>query len=330
MCILFTVLNTTKIIHEDLETLVNIAARNIGESERDGLGLVAKREDGSEFILKTTVYGQDFLQSKHVPFLKGGVIRNDVTFENITSLVLHGRTSTNVMGVQAAHPIEKHDIMLCHNGVVEYSGPEYNSLTGNDTEHLVESLHLEGIAGVTKYTSGYYAAAYYRKNDPHLYLFKDNIAPLCAAYIPLYETYIFCSRHDVLRDILEAFGLYEGEDFSIHDVEDNFSAKFLGNDLISFESITPKAAVRYDRSLMAKSLGKTLDAAAVTVAEGATTRFRQAIQESWDIVELSLRGDIISLDEALALDEHSIEHLVATVNGNRFTVFDFEELKGAL
>lgn len=256
MCKLFTLTNTKKLRPEQLEKLTKVVQKNM-TTERDGFGIVAKKLDGSIYVRRFLNPSDATLKQLKFdyPFEKPNQNQDGTPSPVYDSIVFHGRTSTNNVSLINTHPIVRNGITLCHNGVVEDSGPKYSMLTSNDTEHVVERLS-QGIGQLEKHISGYYATMSYQDNSKVLTVIKDNIASLFFVFVPSLDAFCFATTKDLIENSLKAIGV---KHHAIKELQDNLMLTIQGSDILSQASISPKGRSSYADSLASKSLGRVMD-----------------------------------------------------------------------
>ena len=256
MCKLFSINNTSKLTKNQLENVVK-TVENAMKVEKDGFGITALHNNGhiaARKYLKT--YEASILKdsSPWTPVSKKSYQDIGKIFpDDITSLILHGRTSTNSVSLINTHPIIKNDHFLSHNGVVEDSGPKYIPTTSNDTEHIVERLTTQGLSAIEKYISGYYACMYFKKGSDSLHIFRDNIATLHIGYSEDLESYILATTQDLIKQVAKALKIKIN---NIDEVEDNVYFELTAsNDFENIQYFTPKGRSSYSDSKSHLSLG---------------------------------------------------------------------------
>lgn len=251
MCKLFVMTNTKKIKKIKLEQITKSVSKVIQKSERDGLGISIQGNKG--------IYVRRFLNPLEasifepltsLPFLKSDSSQSG-ELDSIDSIVIHGRTSTNKSGLKNCHPIARNGFILSHNGVVEDSGPKYEMMTDNDTEHVVERFS-QGIKEVESHISGYYAFASYKEGTDSLYICRDNIASLYFAEIKSLDCHIFATTQEIISECLKTLEL---KSISIKEVQDNILLEYRSGQFYDMTEITPKGRTAYSDSLASLSLG---------------------------------------------------------------------------
>lgn len=255
MCKIFALTSAKKLNAGQLESLTKSVAKNM-TSERDGFGVMAKKQDGSMFIRRFLVPSHASVLSRvlDIPFakLKSNGTGQLLKTESLDSIVFHGRTSTNFEGLINTHPISKHGMHLVHNGVVEDSGPKYTMQSQNDTEHMLERI-FDGSFEST--ISGYYATMHYRDHDKVLTILKDATAYLYFTWSDQIESYVFGSTENLIQSVLKSQKISHGE---ISEMQDSTRLEFLGNAIQSQTTFKPKGRSVYADSKAELSLGRSL------------------------------------------------------------------------
>lgn len=145
----------------DIETLKAFAARST--NEKDGYGAIIRNKRGEFETLK------DLDASRFYIALTERILRG-----NISTLVVHHRTSTNKPGIDYAHPFEFDGYLMTHNGVVSVPGV-HQTRTENDSEALLHHLIKTGYE--TETVQGYFSC---------FILSRDNTTVLVDAIAPIY------------------------------------------------------------------------------------------------------------------------------------------------
>lgn len=234
------------------------------KTERDGFGcsiMGSKGIYGEKFIGKNSNYetilslnkkdlDENLLITKY-PFVE----KNRQVFGTPTKAnggaLFHGRISTNKGGLKNTHPINKHGWSLIHNGVVSHHGAEYEMLTDNDTEHVLENLVKGGIESVAENLTGYYAAGAFDPNG-NLHIIKDSTAWLYVAKIPEIESLMFATTEEIIAEFCEQF---DYERSTIEKVKDNSYMIFNNKgEMTNFKTFTPRGYDYNESRHMDKSL----------------------------------------------------------------------------
>lgn len=318
MCKLMVFSNTVKFNDSQLETIVKTASKVMSRTEKDGFGISARGTKGifnRKFLNPLDASLVDTFSS--LPFLKQNKSETGI-FGRVDALILHGRTSTNFLGLNNTHPISKHDLHLCHNGIVEDSGPAYEMMTQNDTEHIVERF-AQGIESVEGCISGYYAFAAFKNATDSLFVVRDSIATLYFAEVPDLNCHVYATTKELILECLSAAKISHRP---IEMLEDNILVEYAGEHLKSFQKIKPKGRTVYSDSLAEKSLGRALHS--VDLSESSMNyesspediffdEVMNCADSSWTFFH---RNKEISVNEFYALNEYEqLECLVVRSDG---------------
>lgn len=144
---------------EDLPTLQDFASRS---NEWDGFGAIMRKADGSIETLKSLCIASFYVE----------LVKEAFTSE-ITTLVVHHRTSTNGEGIHYAHPFEFEGNFLTHNGVVRVPG-DHDTKTTNDSEALLHHLIKSNFDTLS--IEGYYSC--FILNQTESIVLVDDLAPI--------------------------------------------------------------------------------------------------------------------------------------------------------
>lgn len=292
MCKLMTFTDSSKI--KSLKRVVNVVLPLITKNDDDGFGWIAYGSNGT-FGERMTEMHHGYRLDRNGHSVKLPIV--DKTYEAlgqesnaVGALLLHGRTSTNHKSLINTHPIARNAWTLVHNGVVGNRGPEYEQLTTNDTEHLVHYLSTEGIDGVERHLSGYYAFA---AIDPRglTHICRDSNASLYVAWIRSIESYCFATTEELIRETCKQLKWKCGP---VELVESNVYMVMQGNEMLERRTITPRGYDSREASLMSTSLHYRDD---MPMPEG----YSQVVEEARD---MATRDAIdLFLDECLEVDD---------------------------
>jgi predicted glutamine amidotransferase len=255
MCKIATFTNGKHISLQQIEEIGNILLK----SENDGFGYAALGELGV-FVEKTVshTFKSRFLRSNLGPVQS--IVEPVPTSTQgdyapiVGPVILHGRTSTNHLGINNCHPIVKQNYYLIHNGVVTDHGPKYKTKTTTDSEHVLTRF-IEGIDSVEKQLTGYYA---FSCIDPDgiLHITRDSIADLYIAWIDSHDTFLIGTTENLIDQICYTIGANTPV---ISKIKDNTYLVFQGNDLTFTKKIKSRGFERQHAALSEKSLGRKLD-----------------------------------------------------------------------
>lgn len=241
-----------------MRELVDLSARLVAESERDGFGYAIQTRQG--------VYGERSLEPRSFrygmnrPKLDAPYVSHKhETFGSrakaIGAGIFHGRTSTNEISLRNTHPLCRDGWSLVHNGVVSNHGPKYKMNTSNDTEHLLHYLSTTGLSGIEKHITGYLAIA---AIDPDgvLHIARDSIAPLSVSYIQDIDSLMFATKAEHITDLCGALNWTCSVPAPVND---NTYLRFNRGVLDSHETWTPRGRTQVESAWASKSLGRELD-----------------------------------------------------------------------
>ncbi len=256
MCKILTLTNTSKV--KSVEKLIRTAAELVGQTERDGFGYAMQGASGvfGERTTKPAGFRPSFKNKLvQLPFCESVYNRFGKYSKPSGAAIFHGRTSTNNINLINTHPIIKRDWTIIHNGVVSNHGPDYEALTSNDTEHLLEYLSTSGITGIEQHITGYYAVS---ALDPsgRLHIFRDSIASLYAAQITSIDSLIFATKESHIRELCKIMDWK----YSVPSpVSDNTYLIFENGSLIHQQEFNPRGRTNYESRFASLSLGRELD-----------------------------------------------------------------------
>jgi hypothetical protein len=166
----------------------NYVEKYVNPNDCAGLSVIKDSIDMMPLSLKTKIVeGVDFEVNGHRP--KSG--------KAIGAYIAHGRTATCGKNIANTHPFSGFNkdgqVIIAHNGVVEWDGVSLPLSTTCDSEHLLNCfVHLDGEQSFKDGISGY-AAITGINPAGELFVLRDNKAPLYVKYIKELDTYIVCT-----------------------------------------------------------------------------------------------------------------------------------------
>lgn len=257
MCQVFILTNASKV--KDVIKTANVISEELQKTQRDGFGYAVVGKHGV-FGERTTAssfasrLGREHL-AVNLPIIDRVCNSFGQLAKPVGAALFHGRTSTNHKTLINTHPINKHDWTLIHNGVVNNHGAEYEAITSNDTEHIIEHLATGGIKAVEENISGYYAVG---AIDPEgrLHLFKDDTAKLVCAYNKTLDCLVFATTETLLTNVARRLKWTIGP---VDKVTDNIYLVFdRDGNLISHAPIEPMGYTVQESRYASLSLGTEL------------------------------------------------------------------------
>lgn len=254
MCKILTFTNSKKL---DLKKTVNAGGKILMRLEKDGFGYAVdgmKGVFGEKCIDSTFESRIDTKNLNPIDVIKTEYSQFGVKSKNKGAMILHGRTSTNEIGLENCHPMIKDDNYLIHNGVVSDLGPDYDMLTTNDSEHVLTRF-LEGIDSIEKNLSGYYAFSCIDSKG-QLHIVRDDNAELYISWIESMDTFVIATTEAIIEDVCGELDIDHGP---IDMIKDNVYMIFSGNKIVHNEKIFPLGWTSWESSYAEKSLGKAID-----------------------------------------------------------------------
>ena len=125
------------------------------------------------------------------------------------SLIAHGRTATSQVYLQACHPFTAYDNSqsFVHNGIIRNDESDFNFdlTTQNDSELLANIFWNNGIDYVGDHVTGYYAFMNINSQGV-IEVARDNKATLHMAYIKTIESYIICTKAEMISTMARLMG----------------------------------------------------------------------------------------------------------------------------
>lgn len=154
--------------------IITRTAKSFARTQRDGFGFVALDEDGNG------AWGRYYKDFEGWHTTKGALELGEIP-PQVWTLIVHGRTSTNVVGVDYCHPYKRGDAYLVHNGVLNYTGPKENRPKHvNDSAALLEWIVGQDYPEPNEWTKNWagYGAVFMAREDGSLRLVKCSTARL--------------------------------------------------------------------------------------------------------------------------------------------------------
>lgn len=327
MCKIATFTNGKKLTLLQIEEIGNILLK----TEQDGFGYAALGESGV-FVEKTVskTFKSRFLRSSLGPLQS--IVEPVSTYTIgqyapiIGPVILHGRTSTNQLGIGNCHPIVKNNYYLIHNGVVTDHGPKYKTKTTTDSEHVLTRF-IEGIESVEKNLTGYYAFSCIGP-DGRLYVTRDSIADLFIAWIDSHDTFLIGTTETLIKQICQVINAPSPV---ISKIKDDTYIVFQGNEMQFTRSIKSRGFERRHAELAEKSLGRSLDGWSSNIIDATTSSesisvlddrefaiMVECLDESYDIYSIRTNTRI-DLEVFLNLQEwEQWEHWLVDYDGKTY------------
>lgn len=228
MCKLAAIVGVGAGVSKKLARFANALAHDIADSQRDGFGYAAFSADkGAMFgerwldvddvFTKRQLMGEEAL--KLAKEMMGTVrITNDYNYfgprnlalSGVTTMILHGRTSTNTVSMDNTHPFVMHDVALVHNGSISNHYTVTKKLSTCDSEAiLIHYLNaglrdnIEEIDSFVNKLEGWFACAVLAKQTSGRWVadvFKDSTTPLYFSVIPeLGGAKVYATDDDSIR-----------------------------------------------------------------------------------------------------------------------------------
>lgn len=131
-------------------------------NENDGYGAIVRTIHGKIETLKSLSEGAFYID-----------LMKRLSSGDVQTLVVHHRTSTNLGGLDYAHPFEFKGHHMTHNGVVSVPG-KHDTKTTNDSEELLH--HLVKTNWNTEEVSGYFSCFVLTEAETRVIV--DDTAPM--------------------------------------------------------------------------------------------------------------------------------------------------------
>lgn len=133
MCRLLMV---TKLIDgKTARRVIDETAAKFKDTQRDGFGFAAFNRRGEQ-----VAYGRYYPTYKGWGTTEGALEEGSLDGDEIQTLIVHGRTSTNVLGTEYCHPYERNKVYVAHNGILSWRGEGPAPTHPNDSGAFLEWL----------------------------------------------------------------------------------------------------------------------------------------------------------------------------------------------
>lgn len=177
MCKILTVTGPTS--RSRVLALLERIAWSFAKSQRDGFGFLALDKDG------VGAWGRYYdtypgWKTGHEEKSNFKIEKGEIPAQ-VWTLLIHGRTSTNVVGVDYCHPYRNEGNYLIHNGVLFYVGDEcHEPQHPNDSAALLEWLVTQGHPAPNLWRKSWagYGAVFIQRPEEPLMLVKCATASL--------------------------------------------------------------------------------------------------------------------------------------------------------
>ena len=230
-------------------------------SERDGFGYAIWDKNKSAFFGERTnesTFSSSLRESSGVNFDFCDVkpssqnVFGEIDFSNVGPAIFHGRHSTNQKTLVNTHPIVKHGMALIHNGVVTDHGPKYETITTNDSEHVLERYKDSSFE---EHLTGYYAFMSI-DSEGILHVCRDKTTSLYSSWIDSLNTYIFSTTEENITKVCKALGVIASKPKKL---KDDILFTMQDNKILTSRSIHSRGWGYTESRHAQTSLGHSLD-----------------------------------------------------------------------
>ena len=320
MCKLFGITSTTTITRRQTDAITRAVHRSFRITQRDGFGFTLANPDRTRYTERYTQPGQfagigaASAAKKRLPDALKPAVKMDAHgtrhTAGCTSLIIHGRTSTNDITIANTQPLNKAGWTLAHNGVVEWTGKNYPLETTNDSEHLLNLFALGDWQKELGDVRGY-AALLLLDTAGNFLAFKDSRAPLHFAQVK--NGFIVATSPD---DILAACRAAKIKKPYITSVPDNVLVAFAPDGTVTSQ---PHAGIQSAYSLTAAAATAFGSHHYYSPNKPTTaTPTRATYEEQWNGVKPKTRGkaskqDVLPLDAMTEAEWNA--HAPASIHG---------------
>ena len=255
MCKIIT-FNIKKPVDNTFKTKIDRAIELVTESEKSGYGVTLVYSNSIQFY-KTKNIKQKFLTKNHALCKNHceSTIVEPIKYNELKTVIVHGRTSTNEISIEATHPIIHNENYFSHNGVISSKDKFTDLKTRNDSELLLRSFlkHSTDLEKFNSAITGY--AAFFNaslvNNSAKISFYKDSTAYMYLSESEYFDCFATSSYHaldltkieplEVLNnifidDILTSYNYLEHSGLKYSDHEASFASKSLGFELLQFNN----------------------------------------------------------------------------------------------
>ncbi len=200
MCKLYIVTGSLK--RENALAAIDKANSAFKFGQKDGFGFLAGSKEDVAHGRYERPDGYPGFQTGIIDQITGPKIEIGNFPRKVQTLMVHGRTSTNVKGVENAHPFENDGVFLIHNGVLDWKGSkEEESDKKCDSEQFLDWFANGGdLENMHKLWGGYGAIFIYDSKTNQRMLIKDSTANLYLAKRK-FDGFVFATSEYDLKDI---------------------------------------------------------------------------------------------------------------------------------
>jgi predicted glutamine amidotransferase len=206
MCKLYII--TGSVRKENALRIIDKCNDSFKFSQRDGFGFIAAGREETAWGRYQTPDQFPGFHSGIIDKISGPKLEEGEFPSKVQTLMIHGRTSTNVRGVEHCHPFRNKDWYLIHNGVLDWVGRNEDDPNCKvDSESFLEWFVRGGeLNEANKFWAGYGALFLYDDELGERVLIKDETTSL---YIAKRQNdgYVFATSEYDLRDVCEKGGI---------------------------------------------------------------------------------------------------------------------------
>ena len=220
MCKVFGFSNFSK-VKKKLET-IEFIGQTLLDTERDGFGYAIWNNNISQSFGERTsdkTFRSGVRENPRVNFdfcVKPETNQNmfgEFDLTNVGAAIFHGRISTNNKNLLNTHPMVRDGWALVHNGVVTDHGEKYDTITTNDSEHVLKR-YQDGT--FEQNLTGYYAFLAL-DDEGKLHVCRDRIAQLYSAWVDQLDSYVFSTTEFNISKVCKALGVEHSNPLKLKD-----------------------------------------------------------------------------------------------------------------
>lgn len=253
MCQLAYVSNLKKLNKKQKHQVFDSIQKIMTSANKSGYGVAIKDHSGLITTKKTLDVSDMIGHSDMAPVFCKKRIEGSLKLDKALEVIFHARTSTNSVSLENTHPYVIGNTTLCHNGVVDYAGENYDKKTDNDTEDLTYYFDKYHMTNLDSVFSGY--AAFIAFKNESTYIVRDSQASLTYAYSKSLDCHFFATNAQTIRTIGDILKVK----LKVYDVEDNQHIEIRNNKIIGASAWGGLSWSRHAASKSGLSLGRSIE-----------------------------------------------------------------------
>lgn len=224
MCKILMIAGLTESKQNAANRFLMAAMPGMVENDKDGVGYVASHLETGElfgerwmspkaaFRRREPLTARDVALREHLR-LAVNIEESYNSFGNrgaFSSVMLHARFATCGVSLKNVHPFVREDTALIHNGVITNPDDFRRILSTCDSEAILDGYlsmgvdtHIDSVSDLANALEGYYACGVLGRDRDGVRImdiFKSDTASLYVSWVKSLETWVYCTRAEIIRD----------------------------------------------------------------------------------------------------------------------------------